>query len=106
MFRADHKFLLPGWAYNLDGKLTKAPKFDSLPTFDASQYGLFRIHTHIDKAGFVWVNFDSSDSPIPWEKLNGGSDEQPRLKDFSLDDYVYHRTWTTNGRYNWKLVGG
>ena len=48
---------------------------------------------------------DSSDNPIPWEELNGGTDEQPRLIDFSLDDYVYYRTWTTEGKYNWKCVG-
>ncbi|CAG8104288.1 unnamed protein product [Penicillium olsonii] len=94
-----------GWTYNLDGKLTKAPKFDEAKDFDGSAYSLFKIHTHVDRTGFVWVNFDASDSPMPWEQMNGGTDEQPRLNDFSLDNYVYHRTWTTNGQYNWKLVG-
>lgn len=37
--------------------------------------------------------------------MNGGTDEQPRLADFALDNYVYHRTWKTNGKYNWKVVG-
>lgn len=66
---------------------------------------MFKIHTHVDRTGFIWVNFDSSSSPIPWRELNEGTDQQPRLQDFDLDKYVYHRTWTTEGSYNWKLVG-
>lgn len=92
-----------GWSYDLNGKLTKAPKFDELP-FDKEDYSLFKIHTHVDKIGIVWVNLDSG-TPIPWEEMNGGTDEQPRLADFELDKYVYHRTWVTHGKYNWKLVG-
>ncbi|KAL1847984.1 hypothetical protein Daus18300_013744 [Diaporthe australafricana] len=94
-----------GWSFGLNGKLAKAPKFEELKDFDKDAYSLFKIHTHVDKIGFVWVNFDSSDAPMPWETMNGGTDEQPRLGDFTLDNYVYHRTWTTNGKYNWKLVG-
>lgn len=94
-----------GWSYNLNGNLTKAPKFEELPEFDRSEYDLFKIHTHVDKVGFVWINLDSSENPVAWEDLHGGTDEQPRLVDFSLDKYVYHRTWTTNGKYNWKVVG-
>ncbi|KAL4943161.1 hypothetical protein BDV06DRAFT_221500 [Aspergillus oleicola] len=95
-----------GWSYDLDGKLTKAPEFDDMEGFNAGDYSLFRIHTHVDKTGFIWVNFDAAETPsIPWERMNGGTDEQPRLSDFSLDDYIYHRTWTTNGKYNWKVVG-
>jgi phenylpropionate dioxygenase-like ring-hydroxylating dioxygenase large terminal subunit len=89
----------------LNGKLTKAPKFEELEDFNKDEYSLFKIHTHVDKVGFVWINFDSSETPIPWEKLNSGTDEQPRLDDFAIDDYVYHRTWNTNGKYNWKVVG-
>lgn len=94
-----------GWSYSINGDLAKAPKFDDLEGFDRKDYSLFKIHTHVDKIGFVWVNLDSSDKPIPWENMNGGTDEQPRLADFALDNYVYHRTWKTNGKYNWKVVG-
>lgn len=94
-----------GWSYSINGDLAKAPKFDEVEGFDRKDYSLFKIHTYVDKIGFVWVNFDASDTPIPWEKMNGGTDEQPRLNDFALDNYVYHRTWTTNGKYNWKVVG-
>lgn len=94
-----------GWSYNLNGELAKAPKFEELSGFNKEDYSLFKIHTHVDKCGFIWVNFDSSPNPIPWATLNGGTDEQPRLKDFNIDDYIYHRTWTTNGKYNWKMVG-
>lgn len=94
-----------GWSYGLSGKLAKAPKFEEVEDFRKEDYSLFSIHTHIDKLGLIWVNFDASENPIPWEELNGGTDEQERFKDFNLDDYVYERTWTTNGSYNWKLVG-
>jgi phenylpropionate dioxygenase-like ring-hydroxylating dioxygenase large terminal subunit len=104
LYTGSHMVIL-GWSYGLDGKLAKAPKFEELEDFDKNGYSLFKIHTHVDKIGFIWVNFDSSETPMPWETMNGGTDEQPRLGDFSLDNYVYHRTWTTNGNYNWKLVG-
>ncbi|KAI8272903.1 hypothetical protein K4K56_002236 [Colletotrichum sp. SAR 10_98] len=94
-----------GWSYGLSGKLAKAPKFDEVDDFRKEDYSLFSIHTHIDKLGLIWVNFDASYNPIPWKELNEGTDEQERFQDFNLDDYVYERTWTTNGDYNWKLVG-
>lgn len=94
-----------GWSYSLSGNLTKAPKFDEVEGFNPDEYSLFKIHTHIDKMGCIWINFDASERPIPWEALNAGTDEQERYNDFNLDDYVYERTWKTNGRYNWKLVG-
>ncbi|CAH0041846.1 unnamed protein product [Clonostachys rhizophaga] len=94
-----------GWSYGLSGNLAKAPKFEEVDDFRKEDYSLFSIHTHIDKLGLIWVNFDASETPIPWEELNGGTDEQPRFEDFNLDEYVYERTWTTNGSYNWKLVG-
>ncbi|KAJ3532968.1 hypothetical protein NM208_g8198 [Fusarium decemcellulare] len=94
-----------GWSYGLSGNLAKAPKFEEVEGFNKEDYSLFSIHTHVDKTGFIWINFDASDNPIPWEELNAGTDEQQRYKDFDLDRYVYERTWTTNGRYNWKLVG-
>lgn len=97
--------LSPGWSYSLNGKLAKAPKFEELPDFNKEDYGLFKIHTHVDRSGFIWVNLDASETPIPWEQMNGGTDEQPRLDDFDIDKYVYHRTWVTNGKYNWKLTG-
>lgn len=94
-----------GWSYSLAGKLAKAPKFEEVEGFKKEDYSLFKIHTHVDKTGFIWVNFDASETPIPWEELNDKTDEQERYGDFDLDSYVYERTWTTNGKYNWKLVG-
>lgn len=93
-----------GWSFGLDGKLAKAPKFDEVEGFNRDDYNLFKIHTHIDKVGFIWVNFDASDSPIPWEEFNGGSDERPSLTAFNLDQYVHDRSWTVKGKYNWKLA--
>lgn len=100
-----HSRLWLGWSYGLNGKLAKAPKFEELSEFSQEEYSLFEIHTHVDKVGFVWINFDASKNVVPWEALNDGSDTQPRLADFPIDEYVYHRTWVTHGKYNWKLVG-
>lgn len=32
----------------------------------------------------------------------GGVDEQPRLGDFTMDDFVFDHTWEADGAYNWK----
>ncbi|KAF4951723.1 hypothetical protein FSARC_12846 [Fusarium sarcochroum] len=94
-----------GWSYSLSVNLAKAPKFEEVEGFKKEDYSLFSIHTHVDKTGFIWVNLDASNNPISWEEMNGGTDEQPRYNDFNIDSYVYERTWITNGKYNWKLVG-
>lgn len=96
---------LLGWSFGLDGKLAKAPNFDEVETFNKEEYSLFKIHTYVDKLGFIWINFDASENPTPWEEMNGGSDEQPRLQGFDLDKYVHDHTWIAHGEYNWKLVG-
>jgi phenylpropionate dioxygenase-like ring-hydroxylating dioxygenase large terminal subunit len=46
-----------GWSYDLNGKLTKAPRFlqDTVNNFEKSGYGLFPVHTHIDRNGFVYI---------------------------------------------------
>lgn len=44
-----------GWSYGLNGKLAKAPGYEGLE-FDKEQNGLFKIHTRVDRNGFVWVS--------------------------------------------------
>ncbi|KAF4445826.1 iron-sulfur cluster-binding protein, rieske family domain protein [Fusarium austroafricanum] len=95
-----------GWSYGFKGNLAKAPRFDSVPDFDKSQHSLFSIHTHVDNKGFVWVNFDASETPeIAWDTDFEGVDTQDRLKAFDLDnDYHFDHHWNMVGDYNWKTL--
>jgi phenylpropionate dioxygenase-like ring-hydroxylating dioxygenase large terminal subunit len=94
-----------GWSYGLSGNLTKAPGFQDLEGFDKSQNGLFPIHTHIDRNGFVWVNLDAGQTPeIAWEDDFQGVDEQERFKHYDFGDYVFDHAWDMEGEYNWKIL--
>ena len=94
-----------GWSYGLSGNLAKAPRFDAVEDFDKSEYSLFKIHTHIDARGFLWVNFDSAQEPsISWDEQFEGVDLQPRLKNFDMENYVYDHTWSMDGDFNWKTL--
>ncbi|KAK5274039.1 hypothetical protein LTR99_000705 [Exophiala xenobiotica] len=98
-----------GWSYDLNGKLTKAPRFtpESVPTFDPSTIRLFPIHVHVDSNGFVYVNLDASPEPeISWHAQYGQLDSQERLVSSGIDwDAVeYDFTWTKDGAFNWKVM--
>jgi len=89
----------------LNGKLAKAPKFDTVEGFEKEKNGLFPIHMHIDQRGLVWINLDASETPsIPWETRLEGSDNRDRLAPFNMDEYVYDHTWTFESNYNWKAA--
>lgn len=85
--------------------MAKAPRFDVVPEFNNKEYGLYKVHTHIDARGFIWVNLDAAEKPtISWEEQFEGVDTQPRLKNFDMDDYVYEYTWKMEGKFNWKTL--
>ena len=89
----------------MNGKLAKAPRFDQLDEFDKDEYSLFKVHTHIDTRGFLWVNLDAASTPtLSWEEQFGGVDKQPRLKFFDMSDYEYDHTWSMEGKFNWKTL--
>ncbi|KAF4835882.1 Carnitine monooxygenase oxygenase subunit [Colletotrichum tropicale] len=93
------------WSYGFDGKLAKAPKYQELPSFDKTQNSLFKVHVHVDQLGFVWVNLDASEKPVvSWEEFFTQVDEQPRLQNFKMDDYVFDHAWEMLGDYNWKTL--
>lgn len=94
-----------GWSYSLDGKLAKPSRFEDMKEgFDKSQYGLFKIHTKVDEAGFVWVNLDSSEHPEPWDSEFNGLDTLDRFKGYNnFDDYVFDHEWQLDTEANWKL---
>lgn len=98
-----------GWSYDLNGKLTKAPRFSdgSVDGFDASGIHLFPIHVHVDRNGFVYVNMEAKEMPeVSWESQYGAMDQQEVLVHAGVDwDKVeYDFTWTKEGNFNWKLM--
>ncbi|CAG7926863.1 unnamed protein product [Penicillium olsonii] len=93
-----------GWSYGLNGNLAKAPKFDDVPGFNKSEQSLFPVHIHIDALGFIWVNLDSSPTPIPWEEDFKGVDTQERFQKFDFSQYSFDHTWHMTGNYNWKTL--
>lgn len=98
-----------GWSYDLNGKLTKAPRFtpESVPTFDPSAIHLFPVHVHVDRNGFVYVNLDANPDPaISWGSQYGDLDRQQVLLNSGIDwDKVeYDFTWTNDGAFNWKVM--
>lgn len=63
-----------GWSYSTStGALIKAPKFNTVPSFNPAENSLFRIRTHVTSAGFIFVNFaanmdnDEGVPPVPSE---------------------------------------
>lgn len=94
-----------GWSYGFDGKLAKAPKYQEIPSFDKTINGLYKVHVHVDRLGFVWVNLDSNENPsVPWESGFAAVDEQPRLQKFDMSQYHFDHQWEMMGDYNWKTL--
>ncbi|PGH32959.1 hypothetical protein GX50_04241 [[Emmonsia] crescens] len=94
-----------GWSYALNGKLTKAPRFQALPGFNPEDYSLFPIHLHSDRCGFVWVNLDAKEVPsVSWEEQCGAVDAQERLGAFEMEKYSYDHSWSFEAKYNWKAM--
>jgi phenylpropionate dioxygenase-like ring-hydroxylating dioxygenase large terminal subunit len=94
-----------GWSYGINGKLTKAPRFDNIPAFDKESNGLFSVHVHVDALGFVWVNLEASEKPsITWDDDFKDVDTQDRFKHFDFAQYKFDHTWEMRGEYNWKTL--
>lgn len=94
-----------GWSYGLNGKLAKAPGYQDLDGFDKSKNGLFPVHVHIDRNGFVWLNLDANEEPeIAWSDDFEGVDTQKRYELYNFDDYEYDHSWSIDAGYNWKIA--
>lgn len=94
-----------GWSYGINGKLAKAPGYDTVQGFNKEHNGLFPIHVRIDKLGFVWINMDGKKTPeVPWEEDFAGVDTQKRYEQFNFDDYEFDHIWSMDGDYNWKIL--
>lgn len=89
----------------MNGKLAKAPRFETVPTFDKSSNNLYPVHTHIDAMGFVWVNLEAAEVPsISWREDFDKVDLQPRYSQFDAKKYRFDHTWSMIGDYNWKTL--
>ncbi|KAF7541809.1 hypothetical protein G7054_g239 [Neopestalotiopsis clavispora] len=94
-----------GWSYGFTGNLAKAPKYQDVKDFDKTANGLYKIHVHVDKLGFVWINLDAESRPlVPWEHDFAGVDTQPRLQSFDLTKFQFDHQWEMIGDYNWKTL--
>ncbi|KAJ5757184.1 uncharacterized protein N7511_007366 [Penicillium nucicola] len=97
-----------GWSYSLQGTLSKAPRFDkdTVPSFDKSTQSLLPIHLHTDKAGFIWVNLQSSPGPDQdWNADFASIDDSPRMQAFDFAaDFVFDHYWEIDLKANWKAV--
>lgn len=91
-----------GWSYNTEGTLTKAPHFDQVQGFDPKANSLFEIKTHVSRQGLVFVNFDNTDSAVPFEEFFTGLQEE--MDEFDFDDYEYHMSYELDGEFNWKTL--
>ena len=94
-----------GWSYGMNGKLAKAPGYQDMEDFDMSQNGLLRLHVHVDKNGFIWVNMDGKETPeVAWEDDFDAVDEHPRFEDYNFDEYQFDHSWEMAGECNWKIL--
>lgn len=93
-----------GWSYDTAGRLVKAPQFDGIPGFDKSENGLFEIHTHTTKQGWIFVNLDAGEpgcfpesTALDLNRLAG------------TVGFVSESKWlagqTLTGMFNWKFGG-
>ncbi|KAF4444173.1 cytochrome P450 oxidoreductase [Fusarium austroafricanum] len=83
-----------GWSYGINGKLAKAPRFDTVPTFKKENNNLFPVHVHVDAMGFIWVSLDASPEPeVKWTDDFDGVDEQERFKSFDFSEYHFDHVW-------------
>lgn len=94
-----------GWSYGLNGKLAKAPRFDSVPAFQKEGSALLPIHVYIDRLGFIWINLDASSTPeVAWDDEFKGVDTQERFQAFDFAKYRFDHVWNMQGDFNWKTL--
>jgi phenylpropionate dioxygenase-like ring-hydroxylating dioxygenase large terminal subunit len=110
-----------GWSYNSKGDLLKvlslpmptlrnsalkfhhqAPHFDGVEGFNKSDNSLFKIHTCIDRSGFIHINLDAG--PLrhaPDCEVLGGFAAKHGISVSSK----WITGWETDRDFNWKTVG-
>ena len=84
-----------GWSYDTKGKLTKAPGFEDISTFDKSANGLFEVATHTTRQGLIFVNFDSTSDIVPFNEFYKGLEDE--LDEFDFGSFEYVESWEQDG---------
>ena len=105
------------WSYLANGDLHTARAYTQLPDFEPKEHGLFKIHTHVTAQGFVFVNFDASETPAVSFEEQFGEDFEPMPKSgpgkevgdefelFPRGGWEYDHTWNSSvagTEFNWK----
>ncbi|TID28383.1 hypothetical protein CANINC_002561 [Pichia inconspicua] len=91
-----------GWSYDTNGSLKKAPHFDKIEGFDPKANSLYQIKTHVSRQGLVFINFDNTDTSIPFEEFFSGLETE--MDEYDFDDYEYHMSYELDGQFNWKTL--
>lgn len=91
-----------GWSYDTNGLLKKAPHFDNVEGFDPAANSLYEIKTHVTRQGLVFINFDNTESAVPFEEFFAGLQEE--MDEYDFDDYEYHMSYELDGQFNWKTL--
>ena len=89
------------WAYGLDGRLRTARNSESVPGFDAAQFGLTPVRAEVC-GGFVFVNLDDGAPPI----AEAAPGFEPTLRRYvpDLDRMVLISQQDFDIAANWKVV--
>lgn len=91
-----------GWSYNTEGKLHKAPQFQNVEGFDPDANGLYEIKCHVTKQGLIFINFDNTDTAVPFDTFFKGLENE--MSEYDFDDYEYHMSYELDGEFNWKTL--
>lgn len=93
-----------GWSYGLTGKLSKAPRFDTVKGFDEQEHSLLPVHVFVDACGFVWVNLQAGEPEVKWDDDFDGVFDQGRMKEFDFaNEFKFDHYWEqAELKANWK----
>ena len=89
-----------GWTYGLDGKLQHAPRGNTDDRFDATQFGLVPIKTHV-WGPMIWVNLDPS-APS-FESWIEGMPELMRERGLEIEQNAFGFDHEWDIPCNWKV---
>ncbi|QDS72416.1 hypothetical protein FKW77_009061 [Venturia effusa] len=90
-----------GWSYDTKGRLTKAPKFDDIPSFKREENNLYQIWVKTDGNGFVFVNFQG-DWSVQDPDTRGLTQFANSFNISSASSMV--EFWQAEGDFNWKFA--
>lgn len=93
-----------GWSYGLNGKLAKAPRFDTVEGFDKSTQGLLPINVHVDKFGFIWANLTAGKPDVSFEKNSEGVNEDMMTQFKFEEEFKFDHYWEMDCKANWKAL--